>query len=466
MKFADLVAALAASYKFAETAETATAASVKAFITKENINVTHDGKPVDVDAAYKAHTAKPLALVSDETDTATANQKAHEAKSAAITKAAGVLSRANPEDAGSVKTFAIGNSQRNAYNARVKSMGVGKAKGQPKFGDADTAEACAASIRLAICGNVGYAQKKNDLAIVGKAQVEFDNTLGGYTVPPEFFAQLMYLTEPYGVARKLANVRTMTRDVQMQPRKTGIPTMGWVSEGATSTVQNTTYDNVELTAKKLQLLMEASNELLEDAAVSIADDIAASVAEAYDIAIDSAYFLGDSTSTYGGFSGLTQALPAAAYINGAGNWAAFTTGDFNKALGSIQNVNSGRIVMVGSRQFFHQVCMRLEKATSQFKNLAEGAIGGADASFLGYPFYFSEVMPVATGSSVRSVYIGDLVGATMIGERRDLTIMASEHAAFSRDSIQYRATARASIAIHGDGRGSTIGPVACLLATS
>jgi HK97 family phage major capsid protein len=345
------------------------------------------------------------------------------------------------------------------YDAKIKAN-------KARFIDADQAETFAATTRLAFMGNKNYAQKAGDLDIAKKAQVEYDNTLGGFLVPEEFVSQLVYMTEPYGVARKLANVVRMARDLTRQPRKTSIASMSWVGEGSSTSVVNNGYDAVELAARKLQILMQASNELLEDSAINVADDLAQSIREAYDIAIDNSYFLGDGTSTYGGYTGLANALPASAYIDASGSaWSAITSADFTKALGSLQNVNSSRIVMVCSRQFYFQVLLRLEKATSQFKDLTGGATGGADASFLGYPVFFSQVLPTASASGAKSVYIGDFVGGSMIGERRDLTVTSSEHAAFSSDSWQWRATARAAVNIHGDGRGSTYGPIVCLKTT-
>jgi HK97 family phage major capsid protein len=340
------------------------------------------------------------------------------------------------------------------------------AKPKKAFVDADQAEIFGATARLSIMGGKNYGQKSNDIEIAKKGQVEFDNALGGYLVPEEFVAQLIYATEPYGTARKVANVVRMARDLTRVPRKTGIATMSWAGEGQSTTVSNNGYDNVELAARKLQLLMQASNELLDDAAVSVADDLAASMREAYDKAIDESYFNGDGTSTYGGYIGLKNALPSAAYIDASGNaWSAITSGDFTKALGSLENVDSSRIAMVCSRQFFFQVMMRLEKATSQFKELAGPALAGADASFLGYPVYFSQVMPTASAISTKSVYIGDFVGGSIVGERRDLTIASSEHYAFNTDTWTWRATARAAIAIHGDGRGSTFGNIVALETT-
>lgn len=463
--------ALLASQGF--KAEGATLDTVKAFITEKNLELA-DGPDsvVDVDAAWKneaddeaAPVTKTRVVYQEPTDYAQLRKDAALGQKA---RAEAEL-RKVPGVSDEPQRFSIGNSERKSYAAKVATHGVGTGRFQAKFADVDVAEACTAMIRLAIAGQVNYSQKSADTEIVKAAgQYEASNTAGGYLVPPEYVAQLLYSTEPHGIARKIANVVRMSREVQMKPRKTGIASFSWVGEQQSTSVVADTYDQVELIAKKMQLILQASNELFDDSAISVADCMAESVNESYDITLDDAYLLGDGTSTYGGFVGLANGLPSGAYFNASGAWSAFVAGDFHLAMGRLQNIDPRRVICTGSRQFYHQVIQRLNLANNQFKEIA-GPPGMAPTTMnvLGVPFYEWQRMPTATGSGVKSFYIGDFVGATMIGERRDLNIMTSEHSAFSSDSIQWRATARASIAIHGDGRtpATTYGPIVCLKAT-
>ena len=454
----DWTKVLAFAKKEGYTGSDTDAASVKEHLASKSITLAgEDGNDLDLVALAAKHVEPaPVAQVEDTKSIETLTKENEALREQARTVAAAAI------NAGAVPSAIIKEKRMNSdiskkmYDAKVKS-------GKAAFIDADQAEIFGATARLALMGGKSYEAKAADLEIAKKGQVEFDNALGGFLVPEEFVAQLIYLTEPYGVARKVANVVPMARDIGRFPRKTSIASMSWAGEGQSTTVSNNGYDNVELAARKLQLLMQASNELLADSAINIADDLAQSIREAYDNAIDNAYFLGDGTSTYGGYVGLANALPSSAYQNATGAWSAFTVADFTLALGLLQNVNTARIGMICSRQFYFQVMLRLEKATSQFKELAGPALAGADASFLGYPVYFSQVLPTATGSAgTKSVYIGDFVGGTMLGERRDLTIASSEHYAFNTDTWTWRATARASVAIHGDGKASTYGPIVCL----
>lgn len=139
-----------------------------------------------------------------------------------------------------------------------------------------------------------------------------------------------------------------------------------------------------------------------------------------------------------------------------------TLNNFTDAMGTVENVNPARLAFVCSRQFFAQVMLRLDKTANQFKELTMGGLAG-DATFLGYPVFFSQVMATATGASVRSCYFGDFTGATMLGDRRQLEIMTSDQFYFNIDALAVRGSSRFNVAIHGDGRGSTIGPISCII---
>lgn len=320
-------------------------------------------------------------------------------------------------------------------------------------------------LNLAAQINKSYKAEGEDRDIIQKAGLTYDNSLGGATVPQEFMNSLIWRTEQYGVARRLAQVVRMNSDNMVIPRRTGLVTMGFVAEGSGPTAQENRYDNVELTARKAIGLFQVSTELFEDSAINQSNEYADSVAEAQALLEDQIYFLGDGSATYGGFNGLANALPSAAYLSGVA-WGSITTANIQNAMGSVQNVKNGNLAFVCSRQFYFQVLARLDKATSQFKELAganpsftAGSI--AVGNFLGYPVYISQVLPTATGAN-KAAYFGDFSGISKIGDRRQLSLDVSREYAFNADLITMRATARLAVNVHGDGRNSTYGPVVCI----
>ena len=280
--------------------------NVKSFVAKlaaEGVEINGaDGNTINIDTVWAAKSV--LTLAGTDADTALSESQ----RKSIIAEAKGSTSphgEGEVEDRRTVPRFSIGNAQRKAYQSKIKA-------GTAVFDDVDYAEAAGAWIRQAIAGHHNYGQKAGDVEICRKAQVEFNNQLGGALVPQEFAPQLIWLTEQYGVAKKIANVVPMSSDSKAYPRKTGIVAMTPIGEGATIAVSDNSYGNVTLNAKKYGVLFNASRELFEDSAINIADDLFRSIAEAESIAVDQAYFLGDGSSTYANQVGLASAITGSA----------------------------------------------------------------------------------------------------------------------------------------------------------
>lgn len=425
----------------------ATLENVKSFVSSlaaEGIDLNDEsGKPIDVDAAWSAKSVLKISG-TPELDTITKSTIAASKGTDSPHSDAAIEDR-RPQ------RFTVGNAQRKAYERKIS-------ENRAVFADVDQAEGFAAWARQVISGGKSYPQAATDIQILKKTAVEFNNQLGGALVPQEFAPQLIWLTEQYGAAKKLANVVPMSSESKAYPRKTGIASMSPIAENGTISVSDNNYGNVTLTAKKYGVLFKVTNELFNDAAINVTDDLARSIAEAESIAIDQAYFLGDGSATYANQVGLATGLPTAAYITAAA-WASITKDHFASLMGAVENVNAARLSFACSRQFFVQVMMRLDKATSQFKEISTGNLGGG--TFMGYPVQFVQVMPTVSAASSTHFpcYFGDFVGGSMIGDRQMLSIASSDQFYFDSDSIAVRGTSRFNVNIHGDGRGSTYGPI-------
>lgn len=319
-----------------------------------------------------------------------------------------------------------------------------------------------------------YEQEDNDDSILenyginAKAMSGNVNSAGGVFVPVEFLPDVIWLTEGYGLARKLARREPMARDTKEVPRKTSIPTFVASAQNAAMTASDMGTDMVKLVAQKFYAYSLVSNELLNDSAVNIADEYGRSYAEGCMVIEDKCYFLGDGTSTYAGINGLSTALPSAAYFDTTGStWAATTEADIRDGiLGQLENVQGGNIAIVCSRQYFVQVFQRLSSAAggrleAEFNtNKVFGeAFGGADAVYKGIPVYFSQVMPTVTATTGRMMYAGAFNTASIFADRQELRIASSDQVGFASDQMAFRATTRFDVNICGDGRSTTYGPI-------
>lgn len=463
-------------------------ASVEAWVKDNNIVPEDaDGKPIDIKAAFAATKSVKIAAPVEE-KAVVVEAEEPEVEEPAAPSAESMLRKSRAAAAASVKGApAIGNSERRmackAYEHKIKETATLNPQDRRKaaFDSVEQAEFAGAHLRLAFSNLKGftYSQRENDIAILdsvrAKASTETNNTSAGVLVAPEYLPNVLWLTENYGVARRLANVQRFSRtDEWRRPRKTALLTMQYIGEGATITSSDNTYDLITLVPRKYGGLMLVSNELMDDSAVSIADQFAQSVAEGQALAEDQAYFNGDGSATYGNQTGLANGLPSGAYLAAGANWAANTMTSAILPPGSVENIFPGsQASWAMSRQAFYQVFGRLFNAGGGNRNidlatysLSNPGPGGANASINGEPVYFTQVLSTSTPSTgVPWAFYGDFSGASMLGLHTDLRIVSDQSRYLDTDQMAFRAISRFSVNIHGDGRGSTVGPIAALKTT-
>lgn len=305
--------------------------------------------------------------------------------------------------------------------------------------------------------------EENGIAI--KALNESTNDQGGALVPPEFDATLIRLLETYGVFRQFTRVRNMASDIRMQPRRTGGVTASWVTEGSAITKSQPTFDNVQLTAKKLAALVVMSSEINEDSAISIGDELAFEIAYAFALAEDQAGFFGDGTSTYGGIQGIIPKLlglsGTIANIAGlrvaSGNlFSEFTLDDFSQTIALLpQYADTRNCGWFCHRSFYYGTMQPLELQAGG-TSMTEIATGDRRPRplFLGYPVNFSQVFPRTDANSQIPVILGDLSMATMMGDRRTRTLFTDPYSLAANDQLQIRGTERIDLIFHDTGNAS------------
>jgi HK97 family phage major capsid protein len=104
-------------------------------------------------------------------------------------------------------------------------------------------------------------------------QVEGTSSAGGYLVPPEFYADVLFQLNEFGFARKFcAQVAMRTNQLNVSTL-TGKPSVAWTDENNTIPASAATFGRLTLTAKKLAAIYPISNELLDDANIDIYNTI-------------------------------------------------------------------------------------------------------------------------------------------------------------------------------------------------
>jgi HK97 family phage major capsid protein len=356
----------------------------------------------------------------------------------------------------------------------LRYSGVGSLK-HIKFGTRQENEEMAYKfynwyVATANLGNYSASQTKavqycQDNGIELKTLNEGTNEQGGALVPPEFDPMLIRLIERYGVIRQYARISPMAYETKTQPRRTGGVTAYWMGEGQTITPSNPTYDNVNLTAKKLAALTVMSTEISEDSAINIADELAFEIGYAFALSEDQAAFNGDASSTYGGITGICPKLKGLsgtiAYIAGlqvaTGNlFTEFTLADFNATVGLLPTFgDTNDASWFCHRSFYYGHMQRLEQAAGGVtaREIAEGDRRPRPL-FQGYPVTFVQVMPKVDANSQIACLLGDLSLTLTMGDRRRRTLFTDPYSLSNKDQILVRGTERLDLVTHDVGNFS------------
>lgn len=354
-----------------------------------------------------------------------------------------------PRYAGRLKAFRGANAQLNAYKSGKFCLAI---LGHP--------DAPATQSARQFCAAHG---------IELLAQQEDSNTAGGFLVPEEFSTAIIDLREEYGVFRREASIEPMASDTKTVPRVTGGVTAYYVDENTEITASDMSWDQVRLVARKLAALTKYSSELNEDAIISMADKLAKEFGRAFASKEDDAGFLGDGTSTYGGISGLiTECTTATATtVTAAAGNTAFSTldlADFESMVGKLPQYAEGPDAKwYISKPGWAASMLRLIDAAGG--NTGAMIAGTAPKEFLGYPVVISQKMNTTLTAQVSTkglAYLGNLPQAATLGDRRGITIKASDQRFIELDQLVIMGAERYDIKVHDVGDTSNAGSMIML----
>lgn len=306
---------------------------------------------------------------------------------------------------------------------------------------------------------------------IHKAQGEGVDSAGGFLVPEELMANIIVLREKFGVFRNECQLVPMGSDTLNWPRRTGGLQAFFTSENQAATESQASWDNVNLTAKKLAVLTRMSTEIDQDAVVSIADWLVGEIAYAFASKEDDCGFNGDGTSGMGGMRGLTVLA-----VDGSHNASKFTaaTGhntfgtldltDFTGCMGVLPEYALADSKWYMSQQaFFTSIANLLAKAGG---NRLDILSQGLEKRLLGFNVTVAQKLPIiqTTLTTKAMLFFGDLKKAAMLGERRGVTIKRSDHRYFENDQIGLLGTERFDINVHDFGDNTNAGPLVAMVA--
>ena len=320
---------------------------------------------------------------------------------------------------------------------------------------------------LACIGFKKSAQWCTDNGIVTKiANIEGNNSAGGFLVPEEFENAIVTLREQFGVIRNHARVVPMSSDIKRMPRRASNLTASFVGEASIASQSNETFDQINLVAKKSMVLTKFSSELSEDAVINFADDLAGEMAYAQAKLEDNCAFIGDSTSTYGGITGLATAVGAAGVTTGASTAGAITLAEIQGAFALLpQYADNANAKIFCHKAVWNSVFLRLAYVSGG-NNAVDLLTGSGQLSFAGYPVVLTQAMNSTTGNGSIVCHFGDASQGIFFGDRRTTSVDFSNAAlnSFEADMLCYRSTTRWDLVCANVGDATNAGSIVTLKA--
>ena len=320
---------------------------------------------------------------------------------------------------------------------------------------------------------------RQDTEIDSRAMSEAINTAGGFLVPDEFEQTIIDLREEYGSARRNCRIKPMASDHSNEPKKTGGLTAAPVGENTAFTESQSTWGNVELTAKKWGVLTRISSELSEDSIISLADDLASDAAMAFATAEDEACIDGDGTGTYNGIIGIRTKMIDPAFVGSLVEAAG--TGDEWDEIDLADLINTMAALPKYARRGAKWHCSPLAKV-AVFDRLTGAAAGNTIITleqgaapvpkFMGYPIEEWPAMPsvdqpAATLNNVVMLMFGNMNMSSKMGVRRGITVKRLDERYAEFDQIGIIASERFTIVHHTIGGAAGVrGPIVGLLGTT
>ena len=232
---------------------------------------------------------------------------------------------------------------------------------------------------------------KNELSVGTDAQ-------GGYLVPDEYERKLIEGLQDVNIMRRLANTIHTSNGDRIIPIVASRGSANWMTEGATFTESDVTFDQITLSAYKLGTAIKITDELLTDSVFNMDSFIADEFSRRVGAAEEEAFISGDGSGKPSGvLTGGTAAITAASAT-------AITADEIIDLIYKLRAPYRPRASFLMNDTTIKNI-RKLKDSTGQYLWQPSLVVGNPDRLF-GYPIYTSPFMPeIATGR--KSVAFGD-----------------------------------------------------------
>lgn len=280
--------------------------------------------------------------------------------------------------------------------------------------------------------------------------------LGGNTVPTPLAATIIELLERFGVYRQFSRNVTMTSETLDIPRLDESLSVAYPGEGNPLPQSDLSIGQISMKAVKYTQLAILSTELQESSVISFTDLLVRDMARNFAHHEDMNSFLGDGSPTYGGMTGIANALGTAARVTATGGWDSVTLSNYLDALGRLQEYPGLMPRWYINRYGYYASMMELlsEAGGTDMRQIE----AGGELMFYGEPVTLTQVLPresVSNGDLL--AVVGDLDLGSYLGTARQVNMRILNELYAASDQLGVIGTLRSISTISDPGDASAAG---------
>lgn len=267
------------------------------------------------------------------------------------------------------------------------------------------------------------------------------DSLGGYTIPDEFDADMIMLIEDASFAMQECTRVSMKHRLLDTPKElTRAGTAYWVAELGTGTATNSTFGNLQLTAQKLFGLTDyVSQELIDDSANDIVGLLTRQFAYGQAQEIDNQVLNGTGSPV----SGMLTANAGYSVVMSADAFSTISETNISLAMSKLKSADLNNAKWIYNKLIQHYIRTLKDsedRPIYQFPNSTD------PGSIYGVPRIESENAPSATGASTAFMVLGDWK-QFRIGVRKEaFTLDVDPYSGFNADKVRFRMIKRYALA--------------------
>lgn len=262
---------------------------------------------------------------------------------------------------------------------------------------------------------------------------------GGYTVAPEYRADIIKKITELNPIRQLAGVTSTGTNKVYWPVLATDPTSAWVTEVAARTPSEPTFNQVAIDVFEHGAIIPISRQLLEDSIVDMSGLLAERIAVAFAKTESTAFLTGSGS---GEPSGILDAL---ADIAGDSD-SADVLDDIVDAFYALPSEYAARGSWLMNRQTMAKIRKAADLAANKGPIWSDSLQAGTPPRLLGAPVYEAPGLDahgaVTSGAAGASVLFGDFASAFRIVDRVGLDILRDDYTGAANGIVRFHARAR------------------------